>query len=212
MKMNRISPKKNFGWSDETAPFYHKYLIPAIESLLPDPATGAMLDVGCGNGYFANYLMDKGYDVYGIDVAVDGVRLANKKRPGRFFLCDVETTRLPEHLLDVPICTVISMEVIEHLYSPRAFVEFAADVLRGNGGGQLILSTPYHGYLKNFAISVVGKWDYHWGPLWEGGHIKFWSEPTLRKLLTEAGFRNIEFKGAGRLPFLWRHIVCKAEI
>ena len=210
--MIRKLPKKNFGWSDENAPFYHKYLVPAIEAFLPDSSAGAVLDVGCGNGYFAGYLSGKGYDVYGIDVAFDGIQLANKKCPGRFFVCDVDDARLPEILLDVPIRTIISMEVIEHLYSPKAFVVFMAQVLKANGGGSIIISTPYHGYLKNFAISIVGKWDYHWGPLWEGGHIKFWSERTMAKLLLEAGYKNIQFKGVGRFPFLWRHIVCKAEI
>lgn len=210
--MIKTPPRKHFGWSDETAPFYHKYLVPTIESFLPAPSKGALLDVGCGNGYFANHLIGKGYEAYGIDAAIDGIRLANKKNPGRFFVCDVDDARLPEILLNVPIRTVLAMELVEHLYSPQAFVQFMAQILRANGGGSLVITTPYHGYLKNFAISIIGKWDYHWSPLWEGGHIKFWSEPTLARLLQKAGFRNVQFKGVGRFPFLWRHIVCKAEI
>lgn len=210
--MIRQLPKKNFGWSDITAPFYHKYLIPAIEGFLPATDAGAVLDVGCGNGYFANLLIKKGYDVYGIDIAIDGIRLANKTNPGHFFVCDVDDARLPEILLNTPIRTIITTEVVEHLYSPQAFISFMGQILKANGGGTLIITTPYHGYLKNFAISIVNKWDYHWGPLWEGGHIKFWSEQTMTRLLSEAGFENIEFKGAGRLPYLWRHIVCRAEI
>lgn len=212
MNMKITTTKKNFGWSDTEAPFYHKYLVPAIESFLPPPSFGAVLDVGCGNGYFANFLIDKGYDVFGVDAAVDGIRQANKRNPGRFFVNDVEEERLPEILLNVPLKTIISMEVIEHLYSPRTFMEFMGQVLKANGGGVIILTTPYHGYMKNFAISIVGKWDYHWGPLWEGGHIKFWSEHTMKMLLEEAGFRNVQFKGVGRFPYLWRHIVCRAEI
>lgn len=104
------------------------------------------------------------------------------------------------------------MEVIEHLYSPRAFVDAAAALLRANGGGVLILSTPYHGYLKNLMISLLNKWDYHWGALWEGGHIKFWSRRSLGRLLAEAGFRNVRFRGVGRFPYLWRHMVLRAEI
>lgn len=204
---------RKFGWSDEKAPFYHKYLLPAFEEFLPEPAPdSALLDVGCGNGYFANYLLSKGYDAYGVDIAEDGIVLANRKNPGRFFLNDVETDSLPVPLRMAPIKIVVSMEVIEHLYHPRAFVEHVRRILAANGGGVFILSTPYHGYIKNFFISIIGKWDYHWSVLWEGGHIKFWSERTMRRLLTEAGFRKVEIRGVGRFPYLWRHMVCRAEL
>ena len=37
------------------------------------------------------------------------------------------------------------MEVIEHLYQPRAFVLFIRSILEASGGGQFIVTTPYHG-------------------------------------------------------------------
>lgn len=45
------------------------------------------------------------------------------------------------------------MEVIEHLYSPRTFAAFIRSILEANGGGRFILTTPYHGYLKNLSIA-----------------------------------------------------------
>ena len=50
-----------FGWSDAQPAFYHELLCKYIERLLP--ADGSpILDVGCGNGFTANYLAGKGYD------------------------------------------------------------------------------------------------------------------------------------------------------
>ena len=45
------------------------------------------------------------------------------------------------------------MEVIEHLYQPRAFVLFIRSILEASGGGQFIVTTPYHGYLKSLTRS-----------------------------------------------------------
>ena len=40
-------------------------------------------------------------------------------------------------------------------------------------------------------------------PCGTGGHIKLWSRRTLGKLLTDAGFVNLRFRGVGRVPGLW---------
>jgi hypothetical protein len=45
---------------------------------------------------------------------------------------------------------VIALEVVEHLFYPKKLFEQSYQLLRT--GGYLILSTPYHGYLKNLAI------------------------------------------------------------
>ncbi len=71
----------------------------------------------------------------------------------------------------------------------------------------MVLSTPYHGYLKNLAISLIGGWDRHFTVHWEGGHIKFFSKRTLVRMAAAVGFRNIEFYGAGRLSGLWKSVV-----
>lgn len=210
---NMDASDSNFGWNDAETPFYHRYLMPAIEAFLPTPKeAGGVLDIGCGNGVFVERLLEAGYDAYGVDAARDGVEIADRRHPGRFYVCAVGRDPLPERISRAGVRTVVSMEVVEHLYSPRSFADFAAEILRSNGGGTFILSTPYHGYLKNLFVSLVGRWDYHWGSLWEGGHIKFWSRRTMTTLLEEAGFRNVRFRGVGRFPYLWRHMVCRAEI
>jgi 2-polyprenyl-6-hydroxyphenyl methylase/3-demethylubiquinone-9 3-methyltransferase len=103
----------------------------------------------------------------------------------------------------------VCVEVIEHLYDPRAFVDRVLQVLRP--GGLFILSTPYHGYLKNLALAITGKMDSHYTTLWDGGHIKFWSRATLTTLLQERGFQVIRFEGAGRVPLLWKSMIITAR-
>lgn len=50
------------------------------------------------------------------------------------------------------------MEVIEHLYQPRAFVLFIRSILEASGGGQFIVTTPYHGYLKTSPSQRPTRW------------------------------------------------------
>jgi 2-polyprenyl-6-hydroxyphenyl methylase/3-demethylubiquinone-9 3-methyltransferase len=107
-------------------------------------------------------------------------------------------TLLQLGLVDFDI--VISTEVVEHCYAPRAWAVFANAALRP--GGIFICSTPYHGYLKNLVLALSGKLDAHFTALWDGGHIKFWSRSTLSQLLLEVGFSDPHFCGPGRLPLL----------
>jgi hypothetical protein len=78
-------------------------------------------------------------------------------------------------------------------------------------GGYLVISTPYHGYLKNIALSIFNKWDKHHTVLWHGGHIKFWSRKTLTQLLQDNGFEVVGFVGAGRFPYLWKSMILVAR-
>ena len=74
-------------------------------------------------------------------------------------------------------------------------------------GGFLIVSTPYHGYAKNLALAVAGRWDRHHDVDRVGGHIKFWSQATLTRLLRDNGFEVLAFRGVGRVPYLWKSMV-----
>ena len=99
--------------------------------------------------------------------------------------------------------------MIEHLYEPRKFVAGCYAALKP--GGRFIVSTPYHGYLKNLSIALLNGCDQHANPLGDGGHIKFWSRRTLSALLRGFGFCNLQFRGAGRLPLLWKSMVMAAD-
>ena len=79
-------------------------------------------------------------------------------------------------------------------------------------GALAIVSTPYHGYWKNLALSLVpGVWDRHHHPLSDHGHIKFWSMRTLRALLLHAGFKAVRFDRAGRIPALAKSMIAVAQ-
>ncbi|SOD18598.1 class I SAM-dependent methyltransferase [Pedobacter xixiisoli] len=205
-----MSEYKDYGYDTHTADHTQNYIWEPLLQMLQHEKI--ILDLGCGNGALANELITKGFKVYGTDASLKGIYQANKINPGYFFVQDLSSDDLPAELLDKKIQTIISTEVIEHLYDPRAFISFAKKILVKNGGGEIILSTPYHGYLKNLLIAIAGKWDHHADPLWDGGHIKLWSKQTLTTLLEEQGFKVKGFVGCGRLPYLWKSMIIKATI
>ena len=189
----------------------HEYVAkPVLAALRADGAVSRVLDAGCGNGSFADLLRRSGYDVSGCDVSDTGIAQARANVPGvRFAVASVYDDLCAALGAERPFDAVIALEVIEHLYSPRAFLDRARAALRPRG--LLVLSTPYHGYLKNLALAATGKLDAHFTALWDGGHIKFWSRRTLGAVLAERGFEPVSFHGAGRLPWLWKSMVVVAR-
>lgn len=206
-----MSEYQDYNWAEgETCA--HAYLYDDLKNLLDKNINTKILDIGCGNDIIANRLFCEEFDVYGTDASKTGIEIANKQNQGRFFVQDLSSENLPLELQDIKFDTIISTEVIEHLYNPRSYIEFCKNVLLQNGGGEIVISTPYHGYIKNLIMAVTGKMDSHFTALWDGGHIKFWSRKTLSQLLEEYGFEVIEFKGSGRLPYLWKSMFIKARI
>jgi 2-polyprenyl-3-methyl-5-hydroxy-6-metoxy-1,4-benzoquinol methylase len=200
-----------YGWaSDAQPPGSCTYVMPRILEILKRFKARRVLDIGSGNGALCAELTTMNYDTVGIEYDAKGVAISRKVYPEIPFYCfgvqdDPAEFLANELLFDV----VVSTEVIEHLFSPHFLPIYTHKCLKP--GGYLVLTTPYHGYLKNLALSVFNKWDMHHNPLWHGGHVKFWSCKTLTNLLEINGFEVIEFSGVGRFPYLWKSMVLVAK-
>jgi len=166
----------------------------------------SICDLGCGNGHITGRLAALGYQVTGVDASASGIKIARRTYPDVEFveaLIAGDLKRLGSFDL------VISSDVIEHLYRPSDLLEAATALLKPQG--QLLLGTPYHGYLKNLALAASGKMDAHFSVLHDGGHIKFFSVRTLSQLLVTHGFSDLSFTYYGRAPWLWKNMICHAR-
>ena len=204
------TPYVDYNWNiPETCA--HRYIVPIIIKIIRElklSPDAKILDTGCGGGSLINHIYNMGFkNVYGFDISISGINLAKKNFPvleNNFFVHNVYEPNLP---MNIPqkYDLIISMEVIEHLYSPKTYLKNIGLWLKDDG--YLILTTPFHGYLKNILISLLNKFDSHFNPLWEGGHIKFFSKNTICDLLKKTGIKPIKFLGAGRIPFLWKSMI-----
>lgn len=196
---------RRYGWTSARASCSASYLEGPVMQAIRRASPRKIVELGCGNGAFAETLAGMGYEVTAFDASDDGHEVASSRRTtARFFQASVYDEDLASRL-GGDHDLAVSLEVIEHLYYPRRLFAAAHALLRS--GGTLVLSTPYHGYLKNLALAVAGGWDKHFTVGWDGGHIKFFSNETLGRMAAEHGFTQIEFAGAGRLPYLWKSTV-----
>jgi len=188
----------------------HDYLIPSLMKLTRAVVPGAtVLDFGCGNGSFIAAFRERGWNLHGIDISKSGIEHSRSAYPFvNFSVADVAAENFT-HPLAGKCDLLISTEVVEHVMLPRWFAKNCYLMLKP--GGQLIVTTPYHGYLKNLSLALTGQFDHHFHALWDYGHIKFWSRKTLTRLLEEAGFQMTGFSGSGRLPYLWKSMVIKCS-
>jgi len=197
---------KEYAYSDDAPTWSNAYLWqPLIQTLLSaTPPPARVFELGCGNGATARMMATLGYSVVGVDPSASGISIA-KRYEGATLRFDIGATHddLATRYGQFPV--VVSLEVIEHCPSSREFINSFRSLLAPGGLG--ILSTPYHGYLKTLLIVASGGFDDHFDPLWEGGHLKFFSINKLRTLLKEAGLLKCDFHRVGRTPIVAKSVM-----
>ncbi len=203
--------RSEYSYSNPEASHTQKYLWPIVEKgLLVQSQTLSdsrrIFDLGCGNGAFVSRLETLGFEATGVDPSVSGITQGKNASPAMNIHVGSAYDDLAATYGTFPF--VVSLEVVEHVYAPRDYARSLFNLVKP--GGVAVVSTPYHGYLKNLALAVTGKLDRHFTALWDHGHIKFWSVKTLTELLTEVGFVDITFTFAGRWRPLAKSMVATA--
>lgn len=195
-------------WHGDKPPGSHSYISEPVVAACRRLTGARVIDLGCGNGWLCKSLAEAGYEVCGFDASENGIENARRLVPsGRFLVAnlDADSCGFEGEQFDIAVST----EVIEHLYDPNKLLRYARSVLRERG--YIVITTPYHGYLKNLAIAGLAKWDHHHQSRRVGGHIKFWSRLSLTALLSENGFLVERFEGVGRMPWLWKSMLLVAR-
>lgn len=190
-----------FAYENDKPTWGNAYLWGPVVQLLQRvaPPPRPLFELGCGNGATARMLAAQGYTVMGVDPSRSGIEIAKRyETEGLRFALGSTADDLSSAYGAHPV--VVSLEVIEHCPSAREFMRCFTSLLAPRGVG--VISTPYHGYLKNLAVVAAGKFDHHFDPLWEGGHLKFFTHAKLRHLFNEFGFDQYELHRIGRVPIL----------
>ncbi|MBI4681379.1 MAG: class I SAM-dependent methyltransferase [Nitrospirae bacterium] len=138
------------------------------------------LEIGCSFGGILNKVTNAGVAIcHGIEPnMIDAGFLLKNNRKAKIFNTTFEKAELPIDYYDI----IVSIEVLEHVISPRSFLKKCFDVLRGNG--LIYIEVPNHNdvLLSIYKNSGYQKFYYH------KAHIHYFTRDSLQLLCRESGF------------------------
>lgn len=151
---------------------------PYIDTFLEKlPGKAKVLDVGSGPGQFTKYMMDRGFEVIGIDYTTEMIEIAKQKVPsGSFKQMDMRKLEFEDENFDglllayslIHIPTEDIPETLKGFYrilKPSGYIEIIAQ----NGEADKIIDEPFMPSEKMF--------------------FNFFIKERLSKLLEDAGFK-----------------------
>jgi 2-polyprenyl-3-methyl-5-hydroxy-6-metoxy-1,4-benzoquinol methylase len=182
---------------DAVALIYRRDIRPS----LPPPATGQVMDIGCGQGGLVRLMLRDGYDAAGVDISPEQVTIA--RASGLEQVCHAD---YGDVLRASPgrLAALTATDVLEHLSKDEVLDTFDAVAAALIPGGVFIARVPN-------AVSPFG------------GHIRYgdfthetwYTARSVRQLAAAAGFGAVHvypcppiahgWKSAGRLG-IWKFI------
>ena len=131
---------------------------------------GPILDVGCGAGTLTKPLLNKGFDVYAIDIDKNSYEYTKKFNEKTYCVdfSKIDTTKFPK------VNTILLADILEHCKDDDKILSNAYKLL--NKKGDLIITVPHH---KMF-----------WSKNDEArGHIRRYTKKELKQKVKDNGFR-----------------------
>jgi 2-polyprenyl-6-hydroxyphenyl methylase/3-demethylubiquinone-9 3-methyltransferase len=152
-------------------------------------------DVGCGAGLLAEPLTRLGARVTGIDAAPENIAAARDHAAGQGLSIDYRAGGV--EALTGRFDLVTSMEVVEHVADPAAFVAGLAAAVADNG--LLILSTPNRTRWSRLIMITIAEGI---GQIPKGTHDweRFVTPDELCALVRAAGLEVVDVTGLGWNP------------
>lgn len=160
------------------------------------------LDVGCGAGLLCEPLARMGAAVTGVDAAPENIVSAKAHAAQSGLNIDYRAGELAEMGLG-QFDVVTSMEVIEHVADPAAFIAALTAQLKPDG--VLILSTPNRTTASRVLLVEAAE---RLGQVPRGTHDwhRFLTPNELTALLADAGLEVVEMQGIAFSPLKGLHL------
>ena len=143
----------------------------------------SLLDVGCGGGLMAEPMRRLGFDVTAIDASSEniGTARAHAEQTGLDIAYRAATVEQLEAAGAGPFDVVLTLEVIEHVADPAAFVRTCARLVKP--GGMLVVAT-LNRTLKSLALGkIAAEYVLRWVPAGTHDWRQFLKPDEVRAML-----------------------------
>jgi ubiquinone/menaquinone biosynthesis C-methylase UbiE len=166
---------------------YCSYMYEGVMKKIKMQPFKSILDVGCGTGAILSIVINVYKDVQacGIDFSEKMLEKAAELLGQKVQLIVGDSDNLPweDDLFDLVICN----SSFHHFPEPLKVLKEIRRVLKLNG--RIIIAEPWWSSPKRFLINLflISPFNY-------GGDVRIYSEKEIRKLLTECGFKFVEWE------------------
>lgn len=179
---------------------YYQNIRPEMLDFIP-AGSRTVLDVGCGEGYFAHNLkQSRDLVVWGIEMVEERAGLAAQKLD-RVLAGDVADLipQLPQSFFDV----ITFNDVLEHLVDPFDVLARIKSCLSPTG--VVVSSIPnIRFYPTFFELAAHCEWEYEESGILDSTHLRFFTERSIRKMYRRLGYEVVRHEGINKLEQLPR--------
>lgn len=147
-----------------------------------------VLDVSCGEGFFAAELAKQGNSVTGVDALPEP---SERAALTDYVSLDLNhgLEGLVERLSGKRFDRVLLLDILEHLYEPERILQQCHELLGDDG--EIIVSVPN---VANFSVRLAllfGRFNYTDRGILDRTHLRWYTRKTARELLGGAGYRIV---------------------
>lgn len=144
------------------------------------PEKGRILDIGCANGDYLNYMKSAGWEVAGVEISKAMCEYARCRYDINVFNGMLEQAAFESDSFDA----VTMWSSLEHTHDPNAIIKEIYRMLKKGGVGIFLVPN-----IESFEAKLFGD---RWGHLDAPRHMYHFSPKTLTKMLTQNGFQVLD--------------------
>lgn len=179
-KINSLYLKSDFNYSGESE-YLKKTYFEYFERYLSekDIKDKKILEIGCGNGFFLQELMDNGIkNVYGIEPGIESVKKAPLKIRNNIKTDILRKGLFPKESFDIILC----FHTLDHIPDPNKFLEVVHSLLKKEGKVFFIVHNT-----NGLSVKLLKQKS----PIFDIEHIYLFNNKNLKQIFEQNKFKNL---------------------